>query len=65
MRAACYERKRRLCCWLTLTDAQCSIRDFGCTLLICITLASCIIPFSSTVISKGCLKSPTEKKNQQ
>lgn len=57
--------KRWPSCGFTLTEAQCNTRDFGCALLIWMTLASCITPFSSTLISKGCLKSPTGKSSRR
>lgn len=48
-----------------LTVPQCSVRDLWCTLLTYITLASCITPFSSTLISKGCWKSPTDTESSR
>lgn len=48
--------------FVRLTVAQCNFRDFWCILLICTSVASCTTPFSSTLISKGCWKSPTDTK---
>lgn len=48
-----------------LTVPQCSVRDFWCTLFMCIMLASCILPFSVTLISKGCWKSPTDTERSR